>query len=34
MIKHITTTPAKALEKLEAGDARYIDAMVNSEDIS
>lgn len=34
MIKHITTTPAKALEKLKAGNARYIDAMVNSEDIS
>ena len=34
MIKHITTTPAKALEKLKAGNARYIDAKVNSEDIS
>lgn len=34
MIKHVTTTPAKALEKLKAGNARYIDAMVNSEDIS
>ncbi len=30
MIKHVTTTPAKALEKLKAGNARYIDAMVNS----
>ena len=27
MIKHITTTPAKALEKLKAGNARYIDDM-------
>lgn len=34
MIKHITTTPAKVLEKLKAGNARYIDAKVNSEDIS
>ena len=34
MIKHITTTPAKALEKLKAGNARYINAKVNSEDIS
>lgn len=34
MIKHITTTPAKALEKLKAGNASYIDAKVNSEDIS
>lgn len=33
MIKHITTTPAKALEKLKAGNARYINAKVNSEDI-
>ena len=32
MIKHITTTPGKALEKLKAGNARYIDAKVNSED--
>ena len=31
MIKHITTTPAKALEKLKAGNARYIDAKVNSD---
>ena len=28
MIKHITTTPSKALEKLKAGNARYIDAKV------
>ena len=34
MIKHIATTPSKALEKLKAGNARYIDAKVNSEDIS
>ena len=34
MIKHITTTLAKALEKLKAGNARYIDAKVISEDIS
>ena len=30
MIKHVTTTPAKALEKLKAGNARYIDAMVTA----
>lgn len=34
MIKHITITPSEALEKLKAGNAKYIHALANDSDIS
>lgn len=34
MIKHLTITPAAALAKLKAGNEKYIEAKVNTEDIS
>lgn len=34
MIKHLTITPSAALEKLKNGNAKYIGAKVNNEDIS